>query len=1041
MLTSYKRRAFVLLSAVALQQTAASAARASDSDSLWDLLSRTSAETVSYSTPPTGTFNAQGTARQPLGPVPGFSIPAPDDGGAAAAKKAARHGLFGSLGTWFDTMEKATGSKITATGNSTFTGRIDSVSGQASAFQSEQDFGRGSNGFYNQTDLTVDATLFKYFHYTTRISNSLFTNPNDNRVEFDYKDKHTEFEWGDINAQFQGNSLIDFSRYLHGVKISHDFGPNLKTSVLYSTTKAEPRTIVIPGNDSSGPYYVYSGQIVEGSQHVRIDNSGELRLGEDYTLDPLTGQLNFLNNRIIPHTSTIAISYESLGLTQDQGTIYGGRVQYRLNQSLNLGLTYVAQTAKGASGTTLHTEEQHGLGAPQFYTSNGPIDLTKPYFVFIDGRQLGPAEYTIDNTTIYTNRIFIKDTVPFDSIVRLQYIPYDPNPTPGNRSVMGIDSTLKLGKLGTVTMETALSGLSLTGNSISGHAWQIRSDLNPTKQVHMSLAVRDINPTFSSIQSPGFGRNEKAMEFSTDYNPTSRLRLNVNYTDSLRPSYSTGGLSTTLATNGSDDYKQYGIGINYKLAKNATLSLQRNSLDTKFALGGDSTNNNDVLALTYTLERAKLNFDASLSKNDSNVSSSYALLGLTPTAATANQTLTTATSTFSKRFGIGWQPKSWLRLHGSISDNSISSSGTGLTTAGNTDAKDSSFEAQFSLIRGLRLNYSFSLSDTGNASITQPAATTTPTGTTAGSGGALNGTNVRGVPMQLLMAQMQTRDLIAGGAGTATGTTSTSTSTALTSLFGGGVNTNLGALGQFSGGLGSSTLTNFGLASYGGKSYQHSISIDYQPWTRLHLGAQFLTGSSIGDYQFNSNRNDVAFNIFWQMSNRLQFTASYGVQNLTYTGGQGTSASNSVVFALQGRPFGGKLDVQLNWSLLKTKSLFDFSNLTSPTGTTTATGTSSGTGSTPTLTNTSTNLNSLGFEVDYPLSSRQTLFVRSLLGDTSGYLGNSESNTSFGLRYGITRAMAFELGWQLQSHIYKDPSNTSLNYHASSILANLGFHF
>ncbi len=1030
MLTSYKRRAFVFLAVVAVQPAAATAASASESDSLWDLLSRTSAEAVGYNTPPTGTFTAKGTSRQPLGLVPGFTIPAPDDGAPGATQKKARRGMFGSVGEWYNRLEKATGSKVTATGNSSFTLRKDSVSGQAASFQSEQDLGQGSNGFYNQTDLTVDATLFKYFHYTTRISNSLFHNPNDNRVKFDYKDKHTEFEWGDINAQFQGNSLIDFSRYLHGLKVTHDWNNGLKTTMLYSETKAEPRTIVIPGNDSAGPYFVYSGQIVEGSEHVRIDNSQELRKGEDYTLDPFSGELKFLKNHIVLHTSTIAISYESLGISQSQGTIYGGRVQYKLNHSLDFGMTYVSQIAKGATGTTLHTEEQHGLGAPQFYTSNAPIDLTKPLFIFVDGRQLGPVEYTIDNSTVYTNRIFVKLTVPFESIVRLQYIPFDANPTPGNRSVLGLDSTLRLGKLGSLTMEAALSGLSLTGSNVPGHAWQVRADLSPTKTIHTTFAIRDINPTFSSIQTPGFSRNEKAIEFGTEYSPTSRLHLNVTYTDSRRPSYNSGGLLTTTTTAGTDDYSQYGIGLNYNFAKNATLSLQRNSLNTKFALGGNSTNDSDTLAFTYALERAKLNFDASLSRNNSNVSSSYALLGIVPTAGTASQLLTSNSSTFSKRFGIGWQPKSWLRLHGSISDNDISSPGLTGGAPIATKARDTSFDAQFSLIRGLRINYNFTLSDTGNNGanpVTSTGATPT-TGTTTGT--TLNGTNVRSLPMQALLAQMQSRDVVAGGAGRVAG--ATSTAAPISSLFGGGVNSNLGGLGSYSGGLGSSSLTNYGLSSYGGKSYQHSLNLDYQPWTNLHIGTQLVTGSSVGDYQFNSSRNDISVNIFWQVSNRLQLTASYGVQKLAYTGGQGSSSSNNILFALQGKPFGGKLDVQLNWSLLKTKSAFNFSSTGITTGATT----------TPTsLTDTSTDLNSLGFEVDYPLNSRQTVFARSLMGTTSGYLGNTESNMSVGLRYGITRAMAFELGWQVQQHTYKDVQNAGLNYKASSILANLGFHF
>ncbi len=1035
MLTSYKRRAFVLLAVVALEPALASSARASESDSLWDILNRTSVEAVGYNMPPTGTFTAHGTLRQPLGPIPGFTIPAPDDAAAnAEAAKKTRRGMFGAFGEWFNNLEKSTGTKITATGSSTLSMRADSVSGQASSFQSEQDFGRGSNGFYNQTDLTVDATVFKYFHYTTRVSNSLFHNPNDNTVKLDYKDKHTEVEWGDLNAQFQGNSLIDFSRYLHGVKLTRDWSSSFKTTLLYSQTKAEPRTIVVPGNDSAGPYFVYSGQIVEGSEHVRVDNSAELRKGEDYQLDPFTGELKFLNNRIIPHTSTIAISYESLGTGQGQGTVYGGRVEYKLNHSLNFGMTYVGQQSRGTTGFQLQTEEQHGLGAPQFYTTNSPIDLTKTLFVFVEGRQLGLGEYVVDNSTLYTNRIFIKLTIPFESIVRLQYIPYNSNPTPGSRNIVGLDSTLRLGKLGSLTLETALSGLSLVDSNVSGHAWQVRADLNPFAKVHTTVALRDISPTFSSVQSPGFNRNEKALEIATDYSPTDRLHLNMNYTDSRRPSYASGS-QFTVATNGTDQYSQYGVGVNYGFAKNASLTLQRNSLSSKFALGGQSVNDNNTLGLNYNLERARLTFEASLSQNQSNVSSSYALLGLTPTSGNASQLFGTTSSTFSKRLGVGWQPKSWLHLHGTISDNDITSGGT--TSNTHSNARDTSLDAQFSLIRGLHINYNFTLSDTGNGAASQllTSLTGTPTGATGNTTALGNGANVRAVLLPLWVARMQSRDIVAGGSTSGlSGTTNFNNSGSIGSLLGGGVNSNLGGLGNYSGGLGGGALSNYGLTSYGGKSYQHTLGIDYQPWSNFHIGTQFLKGSSVGDYQFNSSRDDMAFNIYWQLR-RVQLTASYGLQNLTYTGGQGSSASTTMVLGIQGRPFGGKLDVQLNWSLLRTKSAFNFASVT-PAGLTSGL-------STPTtgLTDTSTNLSNLGFEVDYPLSSRQTVFVRSLLGTTTGYLGNTESNLSFGLRYGITRTMAFELGWQLQDHKYADPTNASLNYKASSLLANLGFHF
>ena len=478
----------------------------SDFDSLWDILANTSAEAVGVNTASPTPFVTAPSPRQPLGPIPGFTLPAP----AASAKtdtifgkKPKRQGLFGSVGDWFNRLEKATGSQIKASGTSNLTFRSDNVSGAADAFRNEQDFGQGGSGIYNQTDLTVDAKLFKYIHYETRISNSLFHNPNDNRVKLDYQDKHQRFEWGDLNAGFQGNSLIDFNRYLSGIQYSKTWSPSLKTTMLWSQTKAETRTIVIPGADTSGPYYVYAGQIVEGSEHVRIDNSQELEKGKDYQLDPYTGELKFLNNRIVTHSSTIAISYETLGPNQNKGSIYGARADFRLSPRINLGFTYVTQQSQGSTGFQTVSEELHGFGAPQFYTTNNPIDITKPVNVFVGGLQLPPDAYTIDNSTAYTNRIFVKQSVPFDNIVKIQYYPYNSSPIPGSRSIMGVDGKLALGALGSLTLETALSGLSLTGSSIGGHAWQLRGDLTPLRKVHTTFALKDINPTFSSIQSPG----------------------------------------------------------------------------------------------------------------------------------------------------------------------------------------------------------------------------------------------------------------------------------------------------------------------------------------------------------------------------------------------------------------------------------------------------------------------------------------------------------------------------------------------------------
>ena len=253
MLNLYQRRALIVVAFFALQTASEKSALASDPerDSLWDVLLR--APEPKPDIPGQNPFSP--SPRQALGPVPGFSLPAPEKTASydsVFSKRKKRGSPFGSVGDWFNSLEKATGSKITASGNSTFQLRADSVSGSSDSFTNEQYYGRGANGFYNDTDVSVDATLFKYFRYQTRLSNSLFHNPNDNRVKLDYKTKTSHIEWGDLNAGFQGNSLIDFNRYLHGIQATNIWSKNLKTTLLWSQIKAETKTIVVNGNNSSG---------------------------------------------------------------------------------------------------------------------------------------------------------------------------------------------------------------------------------------------------------------------------------------------------------------------------------------------------------------------------------------------------------------------------------------------------------------------------------------------------------------------------------------------------------------------------------------------------------------------------------------------------------------------------------------------------------------------------------------------------------------------------------------------------------------------
>jgi len=1004
----------------ALGPATLSTARA-DSETLWDVLARTdsatpllAAETLGNTAPNAlpATPQPVRVERRPLGPVPGFTIPVPAQSGemhadALFGKKRSHGGLFGAVGDWFNRMQAATGTSIKVSGHHTLSLRMESISGNSDSYRDEQYYGRGSNGVYNDTDLTIDATLFKHLHYQTRISNSLFNNPNDNRVKLDYNTSKFRFEWGDLNAGFQGNSLIDFNRYLRGMQITSQWAPQFKSTLLYSQTKAETRTITIPGNDSSGPYYVYAGQIVEGSDHVRVDNR-DLVKGQDYTLDTYTGELRFLNGNIVLQTSTIAVTFESLGYNQTQGSIYGFRTEFAPRKGPQLGLTYVTQQSRGSSG--LQTRKQQWLGqiaAGEVLYLDAPADLSKPFQVTLGGLPLQKGvDYLVDANLL--NQVRMVQGVPPGAILQIEYVPLNTSPTPGNRSVLGLDGRFSLGKFGAVKTEMALSGLSLLDNNYSGHAWQVNAELKPLRNLNTNLILRDVSPTFSSIQSPGFNRNERAVELRGDYTPIKDLRLDFDWQKARRPAYATSGVSASqfnISPIGNDDYSQYSVGLSYNFARNARLSLTRSSLGTDYAIGGNSSSVNDTLAFNYGLRA--VTFEAALSRNRSLGYSLYTLSG-----GSAPQLSSYRSSTFSKRFGVNWQASRWLNLYGSVSDNDIAN--TGLGTDSRYTARDMQMTARLSLIRNLRLSYTYLLSDTGNAAF---AATQT---TNTGANGSPIGSPIRSA---LQSFPLLTREATSSAVGSAL--------TSFPTQFGsGGYNYNLGGYGNYSGYYGSSVGTGYGVSSYGGKSRTNRFAIDYTPFQTVQIGLQFDTAESRGDYQYNSRRNNVGFNLGWQPSDRMQLNATYSVQKVAYNNGYGGTNSNTFLVSVQGHPFGGKLGVQLSWQSLQTDSTVNLSA-------TNTTGQSSSTG--PTFYN--TNLSSLGLRLEHPLFRRQTLFLELFRTDSSGYLGSAENELRVGIDYALTQALKFSLGWQMLSRKNKDPQNALYDYSANSLLAEFGLRF
>lgn len=1026
MLSPYQRRAFLLsalsvLSVSAVPAQAGVASAVAGPDSLWDLLAQTHTAVLPLAATAanTGAKAADATepsvpARRSLGPVPGFTLPTSkraEIDSLFGKKQKKSGGLFGSVGDWFNRLESSTGTKIKVTGSHTTSLRLQSISGNSTDYNDQQYYGRGSNGIYNDTDVTVDATLFKHFHYQTRVSNSPFRNAQDNRVKLDYNVSKTRLEWGDINAGFTGNGLIDFNRYLNGTQWTQKWSKQLSTKLLFAQTKAETRSLQITGNNSAGPYYVYAGQIVEGSDHVRVNNK-DLIKGTDYTLDTFTGELRFTNGTIVTQNDTITVSFETLGYNQTQGNIYGFRSDFAPNSGMHFGMTYVAQNSKGSGIPQARPETFQGKGAPgDVYTTSASIDVSKPITVTVNNVALVKGvDYVID--TAYTNQVRIVQAVPQIYQVIITYYPLDTSVTPGNRSVLGLDGTFSLGKIGSLTTEAALSGLSVLGTNTQGKAFQIRADLTPFKNVHTNLTLRDINPTFSSIQSPGFNQNEKSVELSGEYTPTKNLRLNMSWQKAKRPSYAYGTTNQfTVASIGNDDYNTYTLGGSYRFARSGTLSLNRSNTSTTFIQGGNSSYLTDSLSLNYGFR--SLTFDAALTRSKNLSNSIYTGTTTGNTTVGSGTTLTSYnSSTTSESVGLRWQPVKWLSLSGTTSNNNITSISTG-SSSQQTTARDTQLTANLSAIRNLRLAYTYSLSDTGNDALASSTtgSTTGTTGTTVNTR-ALD-TTIGTITRSTAQLAQHTSDILTRDSTAGTGYTSPY---------------NTGAAGNYSGFYGSGLTSGYSVSSFGGKSQGSRLNLDYQPRQNMNVGFMVDYASSIGDYQYNSTRKNVAFTFGWQLSNRLQINTNYNVQSVVYTGSYGSTSSNTLLLSLQGRPFGGKLGVQFNWQGLSTTSNLNFS---ATTGTTTTTPSTNG----------DSNMSSLSLRLDYPLSKRYTLFVEMVNSSTIGYLGSKDNDMRLGIDIPLNVALKCSIGWQMTSRIYNDPTNAGGNYKVNSLLAELGFRF
>ncbi len=498
----------------------------------------------------------------------------------------------------FDDWGMFDGMQISGQNSLTFQG--DSIEGSRSAYEGQR-WDTGS--LVRRSSLHVEGPVWRNLGVQMDISSSGWGNSY-TRYVAGWTTNDTALYYGDLNIRLSGNEFASFNKTLKGWQVDQRLPYGGLLRGFYSEEKGLTRRQTINGNNTSGPYFLAYTPIVEGSEIVKVDEQ-VMRFGTDYRLDYETGQIYFepvdAPPRIIPGTSVIQASYQSYGWDSGGSQLYGARAEVPLMDGrLRVGVTGVKQDKQEAGST----------GSSVTYDGEQQT-IAQPLVVLVDSaEQIEGVDY---DSYRDIGRIIFRRAVPPTALVIIQYF-YDlgQSELAGDQQVIGFDLGYR------ITDDLLLrSDYAQSSGTSAGSAWR-NSIQYSQPRVNGILELRNVDPGFAYIDSVGFQRNEKGLNFSGQWQINDYISLSDRYSDLKSNSglafgysgynlYGTGvntfGVSpaqTAAATSLEVQTTRNDVGIDVRYPDWPTLSLTRQTLENSGGSRGDSRQTTDDLRLNWT---------------------------------------------------------------------------------------------------------------------------------------------------------------------------------------------------------------------------------------------------------------------------------------------------------------------------------------------------------------------------------------------------------------------------------------------------------
>lgn len=483
------------------------------------------------------------------------------------------------------------------------------VSGDQNAYNTLTNFGQGNQTFTDTGQMSViGQKVLGLFNFDLQFADSRYNNPMDSRFSLDYNRNGIAVDAGDIRGSlYTQNRFLAFSRQLWGLSFGMSRG-RTDLHLLHSSARSTAQTISFNGNNSQGPYYLQNSQIVPDSVQVQVDGQ-TLKYPNDFTVDSLVGSITFTKISVAP-TSTIVVSYESMGVNTGRGSVDGLSGDYDLGKFGSIGFAAIHQTDPNASSLGTIDNRFQGFGDPSipYFLDYVPLQ-SAPIIVKVDGILQAP---NIDYYFSSTNPVvfYFRRAILSSSTIDVFYTPQPSSSLGGDRTEYGLNYRLNFGKLGrdgNLLYSQAWSHLANPITPLSGFAKGLTAVYN-FKHYKLTASYDDIPASFVGVESSGFLRNEVATQFGAQY-AFKTLQYGVNATNSavaLRNVDSNGVVSFTDTRTTQDT----GF-VTFHTSDQALWSVNQTHETSNSTLGDSRA---DISSINYTKPIGKLNLSLGLNR-------------------------------------------------------------------------------------------------------------------------------------------------------------------------------------------------------------------------------------------------------------------------------------------------------------------------------------------------------------------------------------------------------------------------------------------